>query len=214
MADYTTLDVVKRRLSITDTGRDTDLHTAITAASRRIDRICSRSFGNSTGDRYLRTSDVAGESPYLTGRPLRRVRYTGERSILIGDTTSAAVTVAYADSPVPDEWLDWPTDQKMWLEPLNPKVGWPRQYLKTNYHWPGEYLRITADWGWATVPSEVQLAASMLAARLHRRVDSPLGVTGSDEFGTMYVRKIDPDIQALLGEYITGSVLEITGPIL
>lgn len=211
MADYATLDVVKRRLSINDTSRDTDLHTAITAASRRIDSICGRSFGNSTGDRFYRTSPVAGESPYLTGRPVRRHRYVGERSIWIGDTTSATVTIAYADEESPDEWLDWPDSQKFSLEPRNPRVGWPRNTLRTNYYWPGEYLRVTADWGWAAVPVEIQLATAMLAARLHRRVDSPLGVTGSAEFGTMYVGRIDPDIQALVQNYVyTKSIMTET----
>ena len=48
MADYTTIDIVKRRLEINDTSRDTDLHLAIAAASRSIDRDCGREFGPAT----------------------------------------------------------------------------------------------------------------------------------------------------------------------
>lgn len=215
MADYTTLDVVKRRLSITDTTRDTDLHTAITAASRRIDSICDRNFGNSTGDRIFSTSTTIGESPYRTFRPIRRSRWAQTNTINIGDTTSATVVVTVGENPAATDWEDWPDDQQQWLEPLTPRPGWPRYRLASDYSWPGQYIKVTADWGWTAVPYEIQLATAMLAARLHRRVDSPLGVTaGNDEFGTLYVRKIDPDIATLVQNYVRPKATLISESIL
>ena len=186
MADYTTLDIVKRRLSITDTTRDTDLHAVITAASRSIDRACNRSFALST-----EASRVFQCEPERT------------HPLLIDDTPTLAtdITVEAADTPAATSWETIPA-KDYWLEPLNPEPGWPRNRLFSLNRWPARFIRITASWGWATVPAPIQQVTAIYAARLHRRLDSPLGVTaGNDEFGTLYVAKLDPDMQFMIRSY-------------
>lgn len=49
----------------------------------------------------------------------------------------------------------------------------------------------------------VVLGATMLAARLWRRKDSPAGVAAFGEFGPVYVQRNDPDVAMMLelGDY-------------
>lgn len=50
----------------------------------------------------------------------------------------------------------------------------------------------------AAWPKQVDLAATMLAARLVRRRNSPSGVEALTEAGTSYVSRYDPDIARML----------------
>lgn len=50
------------------------------------------------------------------------------------------------------------------------------------------------DW-----PADVVEGALMLAARLHRRRNSPAGVEAFNEMGAIYVSRRDPDVAMLLG---------------
>jgi len=51
-----------------------------------------------------------------------------------------------------------------------------------------------AEW-----PADITEGAVMLAARLHRRRNSPAGVESFNELGAVYVQRNDPDIAMLLG---------------
>lgn len=48
-------------------------------------------------------------------------------------------------------------------------------------------------------PADIDLGAAMLAARLHRRRNSPAGVEAFNDMGAVYVSRRDPDIAMLLG---------------
>lgn len=48
-------------------------------------------------------------------------------------------------------------------------------------------------------PANIATGASMLAARLHRRRNSPAGVEAFNDMGAIYVSRRDPDIAMLLG---------------
>jgi hypothetical protein len=63
-------------------------------------------------------------------------------------------------------------------------------------------VRVTARWGWPTTPRVVAQATLMQAARLYRRKDSPEGVLGNAEWGTVRVSRIDPDVQALISHLV------------
>lgn len=58
---------------------------------------------------------------------------------------------------------------------------------------------------WTGIPTpdlwsaDVDLGAAMLAARLHRRRNSPAGVEAFNDMGAVYVSRRDPDIAMLLG---------------
>lgn len=50
-------------------------------------------------------------------------------------------------------------------------------------------------------PAPVVEAAIILASRIFRRKDSPLGVTGAADLGTVYVGRVDWDVERLLMPY-------------
>ncbi|QFG13038.1 head-to-tail adaptor [Gordonia phage Schiebs] len=52
---------------------------------------------------------------------------------------------------------------------------------------------------WPSWPANVAEGATMLAARLHRRRNSPSGVESFGELGPVYVQRNDPDVAMLLG---------------
>lgn len=51
----------------------------------------------------------------------------------------------------------------------------------------------------AVWPADRFRGAVMLAAKLHRRRNSPDGLTANEEYGPVYVARSDPDISMLLG---------------
>jgi hypothetical protein len=63
-------------------------------------------------------------------------------------------------------------------------------------------LQITGVWGWPSVPDDVKYAALIEASRLFHRKDSPQGVAGFGEFGSIRVSRSDADVNALLAPYV------------
>lgn len=60
--------------------------------------------------------------------------------------------------------------------------------------WFGDRGTETAGW-----PAHMQEGATMLAARVDRRRNSPAGVEALGELGPVYVSRNDPDVAQLLG---------------
>lgn len=61
----------------------------------------------------------------------------------------------------------------------------------------------------AVWPDDRHRGAVMLAAKLHRRRNTPDGTLANDDYGPIYVAKSDPDISMLLGlgRWQTGFVI-------
>lgn len=63
-------------------------------------------------------------------------------------------------------------------------------------------VQITAKWGWPAVPSAVQQACLLQAARLFSRSKSPDGVAGFGESVALRVsNQLDPDVAEMLRDY-------------
>lgn len=64
--------------------------------------------------------------------------------------------------------------------------------------WVAHHLadRRTAGGGW---PEYIATGATMLAARIYRRRNSPAGVEAFNEMGPVYVQRNDPEVAQLLG---------------
>lgn len=195
MTVYATTAQIKAALSIgtADTVSDALIGSAGTAASAMIDAYCGRSFGTATSA----TRYYAADDAYL---------------LHTDDIAGTAVTIEI-DETLDGTWLTFaPTDYQ--LEPLNAiSNGVPGPYTAVrcigDYIWPVSKqagVRITAVWGRDAVPKAVEYAAILLAERLFKRVDSPLGVAGFGEMGALRVsRYMDPDVEMLLLPYRTGA---------
>jgi len=188
---YATLVQVKAALRIADTVDDTLLEMAIESASRAIDGHAGRYFYSSgTATRYYSASDS-----YVTQ---------------INDISSSTLTLATssgADGIFDTIWAA--TDYQ--LEPNNGNVDglavpYTRIRAVDRYVFPtaGEevLVKLTATFGWASVPIAITQACVIQASRIFKRLDSPLGVAGFGDMGTIRVsRYLDPDVEQLVAPY-------------
>lgn len=194
---YGDLTTFKQLLSINDTARDALLTLSLTAASRQIERLCSRRF-------YL--DQVVSDRYYTPDR--RESWYVSGGSIIvddIGSTTGLIVAEGYTPGNGVGATTFTPVTNDVTYMPDNAlAVGRPitalRRAIGTIVD-PYIQLRVTALWGWPYVPEEVTQATYIQAMRLYRRKDSPEGVLGNSEWGSLRVSRVDPDVMALLDPF-------------
>jgi hypothetical protein len=183
---YCSLNELKASLRITDTVDDSLLELAVESASREIDSSCERTFYNmGTATRYF----VAQDAFYTEIDDL--ISITHLKTDPDGD---GSYTITWSA-----------TDYQ--LEPLNgfvsgivsPSTG---IRAKDTYLFPveeGEALvEVRGVWGWSATPVAVKQATIIMASRLYKRNDSPLGVAGFGDIGVVRVAKLDPDVEALI----------------
>ena len=185
---YCTLAELKASLAITDSVDDTPLEAAIQATSRMIDDYTGRFFyRNGT-----------------TQSPVARY-YTPLDPWTMNMDDSVSITEVATDDNFNQTWdTVWGTSDYM-LEPVNnPQRGWPVNRILAigRYVWPyylPQSCRITGVWGWNAVPAEINMATLIQAARLFTRRQSPFGIAGSPDLGTVRLTaKLDADVEALL----------------
>ena len=172
---YASLAKLKRRLGIADsnTAKDDELQDRLDSATLDIVRWTGRQFGR---------DEVASE----------RTFWPGKTGVDVDDfwTTEDLAVVPYLGSTAGTAW----TVDGLTLEPLNGIVdgvpGWP--YRRLCYGWAmgplyfsASTVRVTAKWGWAAVPANVETACLLLAAMDNKAGDAPFGVAA---FGDYAVR--------------------------
>lgn len=185
---YCTLSDLKSSLGIEDIQDDTSLEAAIMAASRMVDDYTGRFFYKDG----------------TTGAPVTRF-YTAQDW-----WTTNVDDIIYISEIATDDNFDqlyttvWTTSDYM-VEPVNnPRRGWPWTRLLAigayifPYNLP-QSVRVRGVWGWSAVPQEVQMATKLQAARLFVRRQSPFGIAGSPDIGTVRLgSRLDPDVEVLL----------------
>ena len=185
---YCTLAELKASLAIADNIDDTPLEAAITATSRMIDDYTGRFF-------YRNGTAQTPVSRY----------YTPLDPWTMNMDDNYTITQVATDDNFNQTWdTVWATSDYM-LEPVNnPQRGWPVNRILAigRYVWPyylPQSCRITGIWGWASVPAEVNMATLIQAARLFTRRQSPFGIAGSPDLGTVRLSaKLDADVETLL----------------
>lgn len=191
--DYIDTAGLKSFLRIGDTDDDTQLGVAITAASRSIDRFCSRQFGKTAGL----------ETRTYTAR-FDRHRVHPAWVVDIDDVaTTTGMTVTVDGTAVTDYKLE-PRNAvvkgKVWtLLVFGPNAE--ARPLRSNDH----EVDIAANpWGWASVPVSIEQATYLQASRFHSRRNSPYGVAGSPQDGSelRLLASLDPDVQVSLNDYV------------
>jgi hypothetical protein len=61
-------------------------------------------------------------------------------------------------------------------------------------------IQVVGVFGWSAIPAAIRQATVILAMRLFKRLDSPMGVISND-LGSMRVGRVDPDVEALLSPF-------------
>lgn len=194
---YGDLAVLKSRLAISDTSDDTEVESALSAASRDVETFCRRQFHKTmtASARKFRPRRwcLAYVDDFHTTTDLEI------RTDLGGDGTFETVWSA-ADYQ---------------LEPLDGLVagqaGWPFWKIRAVEAKDFPRLRraslqVTAQWGWAQVPDPVTEAALILAEEIFKLKDAPFGVAGYGEFGAVRVRD-NPKVARMLAPYRRDAVL-------
>lgn len=185
---YATLLQIKSAIGISDGIDDPMLEMAIESASRQIDSYTERYFYNAgTATKIFAPLDewVCPTEDFIT---LTQVQTSEDGESW--DTT-------------------WDTDDWQ-AEPLNGRAGglvtsYTQIRAVEDYLFPyrqGEAtVRLTGTWGWSAVPIAITQATVILASRIFKRLDSPLGII-SGELGSMRVGfRLDPDVQHLIEPY-------------
>lgn len=201
--EYCTLAQVKQRidgLAGLGTARDALLEELRENASRAIDEHCGRRF-------YLDGSATA-----RTYRPDGATISTDEGlQLLVHDIgTTAGLVVEYGSAA--DGWTAITAD----VENL-PDNAIVRGRPITSLLWSGstvtiptittrQRFRVTAAWGWPAIPAVVEEAAILQTLRLLKRKDSIEGVAGSSEWGAVRMSRVDPDVAAMLANFVEHGV--------
>jgi hypothetical protein len=191
---YATLAQLKSSTGITDTFDDSTLTLALNAASREIDQACERVFYPTTTTRLYIPRDSA----------------TVEIDDL--ETLTTLKTSSKADGVFDTTW----TAGDIQLEPLNKLAGGittPFTLIRAigDYAFPitgrlglpqqEATVQITGVFGFNATPVAITQATIILASRIFKRNDSPLGFAGIGDMGVMRVSRFDPDIDALIAPY-------------
>jgi hypothetical protein len=186
---YTTLADVRNGLQIEDSIDDQDIQAAILAASRMIDDYCQRSFYQEGTLLSPATKIYTPVNPWY---------------LEIDDLVEPVEIRSRANQSGPFNQV-WNLDTDVMYEPINnPERGWPvtRLLAIQTYVFPyffPQTVKITGVFGWKEVPYEVQLACKIQASRLFVRKQSPFGIAGSVELGTVRLNsRLDPDVEILL----------------
>lgn len=176
---YVTLTQLKSYLKIGDTVDDSELSDALAAASRGITDFCKRQFNKETS---------------ATAR-VYRVTRSGLAMVDDFHTITGLVIATGVTGVFDTTWVA--SDYE--LEPLNGvrngEPGWPYWKIRSLDSSALSFtasdratLQVTAQWGWAAVPTQVKQACLILAAENFKLKDAPFGVAGFDGFGAVRVR--------------------------
>jgi hypothetical protein len=191
---YTTLAGIKPYLAMQEDDRyDDALEDAVDSVSREIEGHCNRQFNKQTG--ATARIFVADSATYVK----------------IDDfwtTTGLVIESGLAYGTV---WTAADYD----LYPLNGVVdgvtGWPYYKIRVSDFGGlrfvrGQKIRVTAQWGWNAVPTPVVQACKILAAATFQIKDSPFGVAGSDQWGSIRV-KDNPMALKKLSRFVQDPIL-------
>lgn len=186
---YTDRVSLKATLDIaSETFADSDIDSAINAASRLVDAYCQRRF-------YL---DASASARQFTSTERRLVRFDDA-----ADVTELA-TDEDGDGTYETVWVA--SDFR--LEPLNAAAKsepWTRARVTQDgdhvFPFTVAAVRVTAQWGWPAVPDLVVEATRIQASRLLKRTrEAPFGVAGVSFEGApmRLLNRLDPDVELML----------------
>lgn len=188
---YCSLDQLKDRLGIDDFDDDTTAEQVITAVSRLIDTY--------TGRRFYATTD--DETRY----------YTAEDPEVLFTDDIQSITDIYIDDEADRTYSTSLSTDDYDLLPYNAALdGKPYAWIEicdalADYTFPVGHKRgvkIIGKFGYCATdshPDVVREACLIQSARIFKRKDTPFGVAGAPEFGTLTLpSELDPDVALML----------------
>lgn len=192
---YSTVEAVAEFLSIADSIDDSRLQMALDVAGREVDRFCG--WG------------VAGFAQGSASATARTVQATDPRVLRFRDggcwSAVGSITVATDDNDDGVFETTWAAGDFELVDVTPSTPGYPTVQLRASgdRRFPlacrkSQRVQVTAVWGWAAVPVEVEQATILRAAQIHLRSRTADGVsplTGFRAGGR------DRDWELLLNDY-------------
>lgn len=206
---YATLAELKAYIGISDTVDDAKLTDALNTASRSVESFCDRQFNAATTatPRIYRPEDYL----WMTVDDF----YTTDGLTIKSDEDFDGV---FESTWQPVEFE---------LNPINGivggELGWPYSTIRAVsgrfFPIPGWFpvapngypvyrrstVQVTAQWGWAAVPSAVKQATLIIASETFKLKDAPFGVAGFGDMGVIRVRD-NPVVARRLAKYNRNAV--------
>lgn len=179
-------------VDVDDVDDASEIQMVLDAATRSIDRLCGRHFTLETGVTKTYTAVDPWCLPVtdLISVTSLTVDIDGRRTFSRTLTTANYELLPYVD----EAGLAPVRFQEVRILPTS-STGFA----------PGYLVRIAGNFGYVVsgaAPSDVKTACAILAARLWKRRETPLGALSVPDLGTFQqIRKTDPDVAALLEPY-------------
>jgi hypothetical protein len=194
---YATLAELREHMGDTSTTLTTAVaERAIEAASRAIDKFCGYPLRKFWLDSTATAKVYRPDDPY---------------EAWVHDIGAAAGVVVKTDTTGDGTYATTWDSADYQLEPLNAETvdaayAWWKVVAVDEKTFPvGRFrptLQVTAKWGWAAVPDDVQEACLLKSAALFERKNSPQGVAGFGDMGVVRISRYgDPDVVELLSAY-------------
>jgi hypothetical protein len=197
---YCSVEELKSRLAIPDTGDDFELQLAVESASRSVDEICGRYFWQGPATRtYVPESIWRLPVDDLVSVTTLKADWDGDG--IYEQTWTAGTDYALEVGPYR---YNTQARGETWPYTIVVAINGGKLFP---YVWMWAHLdriQITGVFGWPAVPSAVKQATLIAAADLFRIKDAPFGVAGFGEFGVVRVQQ-NPRVLQLLRRYINGA---------
>lgn len=178
---YATLAELKSWLGISDTNtsRDAELTRRIDSASSDINQYCHRQFGRvETASARTFKAGPGGLllHDFWTLVDFAVVPYMGQTAGTAWDVDTLLVEPV---DGIVNQVPGWPYNR------ISAGNGWGNDHpLWTNMLYSGTTIQVTAKWGWAAVPSNINTACLILAAQDNKSKDAPFGVAAFGDYAT------------------------------
>lgn len=191
--DYISADDLAEFHRVDDDVDDVNYADCATTASRAVDDATHRQFGRTASEArfytplwsHTRRMWIAKTDDYVT---------LTEVAIQLDDGTWSVLDLARVVKIDPNDAAKGEPFTEIGIRPTSMPAVTDLRYG----------LRATGEWGWASVPVAISLAAKLQGSRLAARRDSPLGVAGSPENGSelRLLARLDPDLVTSIKGYI------------
>jgi Phage gp6-like head-tail connector protein len=199
---YCLRDEAKATIGVDDANDDALIDACIQVASRNIENWTGRRF---VGETSATPRTFASLSPHL---------------VYVNDFWDTADLVVATDTEGTGTYATTLTTSQYTLNPsggIGPEgsTGWPYSGIHAisgttfphRWGWvTPDNIKVTAKWGWAQVPDDVQMACRLLTQQMYRAKDAPFGVAGVADLGIIRIRQ-NSVVLDLLSGYLRRPVL-------
>lgn len=193
---YATLAQLKDYLGgITDTTDDAKMTAMLAAASSEIEQWCNRQFNlSATATTRLfepMSFKVCRVHDFATTTGL--VVQTDPGGVAnFSQTLNSSQYELYPANAMTEGGVPWVYTEMhavggLWF----PRVQYRRR----------QTVQVTAQWGWASVPSPIYQSCLIIAAQMYKMKDAPWGTSGMTETGTTTHLQSIPKVKELLHRY-------------